>query len=215
MHKTVALVDYGVGNLQSVRWALEAVGAEVIQTADHNKIMSADCLVLPGVGAFGHCMKKLNDYGLPDILKAYSTSGRPMLGICVGMQMLMDSSEEFGFHEGLGIIPGSVKKIPSCSLDGVVQKVPCVGWSPIYHRLRGGCLEKPLDKIVEGSHFYFVHSYSVIPKKQENILAKTNYGNREIVAVIRSGNVFGVQFHPEKSASNGLLLMESFLELCK
>ncbi len=213
MSKYVVLVDYGVGNLLSVRRALEAVGAEVIQTASQHKIESAERIVLPGVGAFGHCMKELYRHGLVNVLRKYSHSGRPMLGICVGMQMFMESSEEFGLHEGLGLISGSVKKIPNKSIDGYVQKVPYIGWSSVHRCGDGGGLATPLDGVVDGSYFYFVHSYSVNTCNIENTIAETYYGGRPIVAAIQSGNTFGVQFHPEKSAKKGLSVMKQFLAL--
>lgn len=213
VRKKVVLVDYGVGNLKSVRWALEAVGAEVIQTSEISQVIAAERLVLPGVGAFGHCMDKLRSHGLFDTLKAYASSGRPMLGICVGMQMLMESSDEFGFNEGLAVIPGRVEKIQSTLLDVSLQKVPCVGWSPIYRNDNKGFFETPLDKTVDGAHFYFVHSYSVIAKNPENILAETFYFGKSVVAAIQSKNIFGVQFHPEKSSVEGLLMIKQFLSL--
>lgn len=211
MRKKVALVDYGVGNLQSVRWALEAVGANVIQTYDPKKIISADCLVLPGVGAFGHCMEKLRDCQLVEVLQKYPMTGKPMLGICVGMQILLDCSEEFGFYEGLGIVSGEVKKISDRSVDGKIQKVPYIGWNPIYKLSRKNANCSPFDNLLSGHHYYFVHSYSAVVENEENILAQTNYGGHTVVAAIQSGNVFGVQFHPEKSASNGICFLENFL----
>jgi imidazole glycerol-phosphate synthase subunit HisH len=213
MSKSVVLVDYGVGNLLSIRRALEAAGVNVIQTSNQQQIASAERIVLPGVGAFGHCMQELNRFGLVKVLQEYSRSGRPMLGICVGMQILVESSEEFGVHEGLGLISGTVKKIPSRSIDGEVQKVPCVGWCPVSRSSLGNYLGTPLEGTSDGTHFYFIHSYSVKTSNKESILAETYYGSGSIIVAIKTGNTFGLQFHPEKSSAAGLDVMRQFLTL--
>jgi len=213
MSNSVVLVDYGVGNLLSVRWALEAVGADVIQTADSRAIATAERIVLPGVGAFAHCMAELHRYNLIDSLKDFSRSGRPMLGICVGMQMMMDASEEFGFNEGLGLIPGFVKKIRDTNANGDAHKIPHIGWNAITSQNQTRWLNTPLEGTAQKTHFYFVHSFSAAPEIAENLLATTNYGGLPITAAIQTGNTFGLQFHPEKSGPDGLAIMKKFLAL--
>jgi glutamine amidotransferase len=210
----VVLVDYGVGNLLSVRQALEEVGGEVIQTADPRLVGEAERIIIPGVGAFSHCIGRLAEEGLVDVVREVSRSGRPVLGICVGMQMLLDMSEEFGEHAGLGLIPGAVRRIPDRDGNGERIKIPHIGWTPI--EPAHGSQEwaaTPLAGVSPGEHFYFVHSYNAQPDRSENRIADAFYGGHRIGAVIGAGNTFGCQFHPEKSGPAGLGMLKRFLEL--
>ncbi len=211
MKKKVVLVDYGVGNLLSVSRALEAAGAEVLQTSSAQIIEQADFLILPGVGAFGHCVNELDRLNLIEPLRAYSLSGRPMLGICVGMQLLMEESEEFGVHRGLGLIRGKVTGIPSTALDGRPHKIPHMGWNSISPHHANGWESSPLQSTPLNEYFYFVHSFAPVVENLSNVLATTQYNGRQIVVALRFGNTFGVQFHPEKSGPAGLNVIREFL----
>ncbi len=206
----VTLVDYGAGNIRSVTRALEHEGAEVILTASPKDIIRAERLLLPGVGAFGHCMRELGTRGLTEALKEYVTKQRPFLGICVGMQMLLDSSEEFGEHEGLGLISGRVKAIaPQADKERVV--LPATGWMSLNTHSR---VSHPLlgDELA-GEAMYFVHSYMAHPQNPHATLASYRYHGVEVTAAIAEDHVMGVQFHPEKSGPAGLALIRRFLSL--
>ncbi|HOV03157.1 MAG TPA: imidazole glycerol phosphate synthase subunit HisH [Kaistiaceae bacterium] len=214
MSYKVTLCDYGVGNLLSVRRALEAVGAEVDQTGDPRRVAEADRLVVPGVGAFGACVETLIAHGLRDSVCAFAQSGRPLLGICVGMQMLLDSSEEFGVYEGLKIVPGSVQRIPVTRADGTPHRIPQIGWRGIWPAPEGpDWSETILAGTQPGTAFYFVHSYTAWPSDPAHRIADTDYGGRRIAAVIGKPPLYGCQFHPEKSGPAGLALLERFLSL--
>lgn len=214
MSAKVTIVDYGVGNLLSVRRALEHCGASVALTDDIDAILASDRVVLPGVGAFGDCMHELSRRELVDPVKAYVATGRPMLGICVGMQILLDESEEFGRHPGLGLIPGKVTAIPSTRADGEPHKIPHIGWSPL--RPPHGANDDRWASTVfagikTGSAAYFVHSYTATPLDEAHRLADCDYNGRRISAAIARDNITGVQFHPEKSGMIGLALLSVFL----
>ncbi len=211
----VTIVDYGVGNLLSVRRALEHCGAAVVLTDDPHVIAASDRLVLPGVGAYGDCMAELMRRELVEPVLGYVRTGRPMLGICVGMQILLDESEEFGRHEGLGLIPGKVQAIPGTAADGTPHKIPHIGWTPL--RPPGGrnddAWSGSIFRDVEpGAAAYFVHSYTAAPADDSHRLADCDYNGRRISAAIRRDNVVGTQFHPEKSGALGLRLLASFLK---
>lgn len=212
MPKQVTILDYGLGNIFSVSRALEHLGAEVRLTDQPADLLDASLLILPGVGAFANGMQGLQDRHLIEPLRAYAASGRPLLGICLGMQMLVTSSDEFGEHQGLGIIPGKVVPIAAKGADGAPLKVPHIGWSPLAlpdSRVNwDGTL---LASLPEGSDAYFVHSYSVVPDHDIHRLADTLYGDFRISAAIQKDNVFGCQFHPEKSGAIGLKIIENFL----
>jgi len=204
----VTLVDYGLGNLHSVVKALRHEGAEVTVTSDPKDVPGAERLVLPGVGAFADGVKGLQERGLFEPLREYLATGRPFLGICVGMQLLMQESEEFGRHRGLGVIPGKVVAIPA--RPGL--KVPQIGWNRIAPR-RGGTWDgSVLDGMDPGTMVYFVHSFTADPTDEEDRLADAEYGGHRISAAIQRGNVVGCQFHPEKSGPAGLRILRRFLE---
>jgi glutamine amidotransferase len=199
----IAIVDYGIGNLGSVTKAFRHLGAETVLSGDPAVLAAAEALVLPGDGAFGATMDEVRRRGLEPVLRDAAASGRILLGICIGMQLLFEESEEHGRHQGLGLLPGRVRRLPAA------VTVPHMGWN----RLRP-CRPHPLfDGIAEGAHVYFVHSY-VCEATPEVLLATTDYGG-EIAAVVGQGNVLGMQFHPEKSQAVGLKLVENFLGLVR
>lgn len=214
MSKIVTIVDYGVGNLLSIARAVERVGAEARVTGDPKEVAEADRLVLPGVGAFGHCAENLRSTGLSDPVASFARTGRPFLGICVGMQLLFDFSTEFGHHAGLGLIPGSVDIIPTDS-GGITRKVPHVGWSILrMGERRESWTGTPLGGIgPESCSAYFVHSYSSRPTDGSDVLAVVDYEGAPICAAVQRENLTGVQFHPEKSGPVGLSIFESFLSI--
>jgi len=195
----VAIIDYGVGNLRSVEKAFAATGQEAIVTSNKVELQKAERLVLPGVGAFAACMSALHEYGLVDLVLERVKDGVPMLGVCVGMQMLFEGSEEFGKSEGLGLLKGRVRRFS----DDLI--VPQVGWNRI-HQNRQHAL---FSGIVNDSFFYFVHSYFCEPEDDELIVGETSYG-RNYASVVASKNVCGVQFHPEKSQAVGLKMLANF-----
>lgn len=210
----VTVVDYGIGNLYSVQRALETCGAQVRLASDAAQVAGAERLVLPGVGAFADGMRGLRERGLADVLKQYAVSGRPLLGICLGMQMLASVSEEFGEHEGLGIVPGRVVAVSRTNVTGQLQKTPHIGWTPLL-KPRNGCgwERSMLDGTPEGTAVYLVHSFAVVPDDDGHRLADCDYGGHRLCAALRNGNVFGAQFHPEKSGPAGLAMLARFLAL--
>ena len=208
----IAIIDYGVGNLFSLKSSLAQLGQDTVVTADPDTIRKADRLILPGVGAFGDAMDKLVATGLVPVIRAEAEK-KPLLGICLGMQMLFDESEEFGLHKGLGLIPGRVVKIPDTDVDGHPQKVPHISWDPLYPG--GGRTDfsgTALAALKPGEECYFIHSYEAKPVRDEDRLADTVYGGREICAAASHGSVLGCQFHPEKSGAVGLKIIEEFLK---
>jgi len=208
MTRRVHIVDYGIGNLFSVRRALEHVGADVSLTSSPSEIGSADRLLLPGVGAFEPCIRNLTTSGLADPVREFAATGRPFLGICVGMQLLFDYSLEFGRHHGLGLIPGHVSPIPN---DG--RKVPHIGWSqlelPAGRNNWSGTLL--VDAAPGKSSAYFVHSYSAQTADPAHRLANVDYEGYTICAAVQRDNVSGFQCHPEKSGTVGLRVLERFV----
>lgn len=204
----VVVVDYGLGNLHSVARAVRAAGGEPDVSADPADVVGAPRVLLPGVGAFGDGMKGLRERGLVEPLRAYANSGRPLLGICLGMQLLLDRSAEFGDHAGLGLVPGTVERLPRGGDDGV--KLPHVGWSAV--RPSGSWSGTPLAGAAPGSEFYFVHSFAAVPADPAHRLADCAYGEGVFCAGLRRGAVVGVQFHPEKSGPAGLEVLRRFLE---
>lgn len=216
MKKRVTIVDYGMGNLLSVKRAFEHFGAETELTEDPGRVSKADHLVLPGVGAFADGMAELRRRELVEAFCQHAQSGRPSLSICLGMQMLLAESHEFGKHGGLGIIDGTVVEIPLTGAGGVAHKVPHIGWSELglpdgadVGLWRGTIL----DGIVPGVSVYFVHSFTADPAERTARLADADYNGCLVSAAVRRGNVFGTQFHPEKSGPVGLRMIENFLHL--
>lgn len=209
----VTIVDYGVGNLLSVCAALDHCGADCTMASEPAGVIGAERLLLPGVGAFGDAMADMREKSLVGPVRAFATSGRPLLGICVGMQMLMDESEEFGRYEGLGLIPGTVKAIPPTAANGAPHPVPHVGWSALACPRPNTWRGTLLADTPEGAWVYFVHSFTAVPADPNHRLADCTYGGRQISAVTARDNVMGCQFHPEKSGEVGLAIIRRFLEL--
>ncbi len=208
----VVIVDYGIGNIKSVQRGLEKVGAGVKLSSDPKEIAAADHLVLPGVGAFEDGMKGLSGAGVIDAIKKFAQTGRPLLGICLGMQMLMERSEENGSHSGLGLIPGVVKLIPKETEGMHARKIPHIGWNGIHYNT--GCDEQQrsvLQSTPDGECFYFVHSYMAVPNDTQNLLAYCEYEGLKIPAAVNKDNIVGLQFHPEKSAGAGLAVLAEFM----
>ncbi|MBQ2955701.1 MAG: imidazole glycerol phosphate synthase subunit HisH [Clostridia bacterium] len=200
----IAIIDYGVGNLYSLSHSLSHIGAENIITRNPSEIEHADKLILPGVGAFGDAKKKLDDTGLTSLIIRLAKEGKPLLGICLGMQMLFDKSFEYGEHEGLHLIPGEIRPIePDLS---VPLKVPHIGWNTL-HITRPCLLTKYIS---EGDSVYYVHSYYA--KNIGSALSASSEYDVAIPGVVTNGNVFGTQFHPEKSGEIGLRILKAFAE---
>ncbi|MBC3888238.1 imidazole glycerol phosphate synthase subunit HisH [Acetobacterium paludosum] len=211
----VKIVDYGMGNILSVQRSFEHCGAEVDVVSEAKSILNADYLVLPGVGAFGNAMNELEKLDLIYPIQQFCKKGNPFLGICLGMQMMMDGSEEFGYSKGLGLIPGSVVQIENTTIDNESQKVPHVGWNEILVPHGKDSLlwnNSILNGIEENETMYFVHSYTAKPQEQFR-LADSYYGGRRIAAVIKKDHLYGCQFHPEKSGTSGLKIIRNFIEL--
>lgn len=209
----VVVIDFGMGNLKSVQRGLEKVGATVRLCADPEMIASADFVVLPGVGAFQEGMRGLAATGVIDAIYDFVQTGKPLLGICLGMQMLMETSHEFGIHEGLGLIPGTVEEIPK-RINGVdVRKIPHIGWSAILQTcIADNWKHTVLANTPQGEFFYFVHSFMAVPVNGEEVLAYCEYDGLHVNAAIHKDNITGVQFHPEKSGEVGLRILETFLQ---
>ena len=200
----IAIIDYDAGNIKSVEKAVQFLGHECTTTRDAKVIGSADHVILPGVGAFGDAMKRLEGYGLVSVIKEACGSGVPFLGICLGLQLLFDSSEEAPGVEGLGVLKGSIKKLPA--KNGL--KVPNIGWNS----LTLGGSGRLFEGIKDGSFVYFVHSYYLDAKDKDIVKATIDYGVT-VDASCESGNVFACQFHPEKSSDTGLKILENFLNV--
>ncbi len=201
----IAIIDYGVGNLFSVQSSFAAIGAEAVVTADPEVIRGADRILLPGVGAFADAAKKLRESGMADLVRELAATGKPIMGICLGMQLLFEKSYEYGEHEGLGLLEGSVRPIADVIPEGL--KVPHIGWNAL-HLTR---LHPLLKYVSEGDCVYFVHSYYATECDSE-VIATAEYG-APLTAAVARGNVCGCQFHPEKSGNVGLSILKAFCEM--
>lgn len=212
----VTVIDYGMGNIFSVTCALKSLGCEVVVTNKKEIVEKADSLILPGVGAFKDALNELTRLGLIDIIREKAMNGTPLLGICLGMQLLLDESEEFGTFKGLGLIPGIVQKFPNLSSKDKIFRIPHIGWNSL-KIMRPNEKESDIFKSLKdiGEHLYFVHSYyaNLVPK--ENIYSLTEYEGFEYCSAVRSKNIFGVQFHPEKSSVTGLKILKEFINIKK
>lgn len=200
----IAIIDYDAGNIKSVEKAVAYLGKEAVVTRDANTILSADHVILPGVGSFGDAMQKLKDYNLVEVIKEVVARKTPFLGICLGLQLLFDESEETPGVKGLGILPGKIVKIPEA--EGL--KVPQIGWNSLSYPSEG----KLFEGIEEGAYVYFVHSYYLQAKDHSIVKAEAEYGVM-VQASVEKDNVFACQFHPEKSSDVGLKILENFLNI--
>ena len=205
----IAIIDYGVGNLFSLSSSFKAIGADTVITGDANIIKQADKLILPGVGAFGDAAKKLTDSGLDVIIKEQAAKGVPLLGICLGMQLLFEESHEYGCHKGLGLIPGQV--VP---MEGDIPanlKIPHIGWNALHFVKQNETTNPLFQHIKDNDCVYFVHSYYA-KNCDDALIATTEYG-KELTAAVAYNNIFGCQFHPEKSGKVGLNILKAFIEM--
>lgn len=208
----VTIIDYELGNLFNVQHALEKVGARVQVTQDPKTVLNSERIILPGVAAFPAGMSALARLGLVSAIRDFAGTGRPIMGLCLGMQLLMSESEEKGLTAGLDLIKGRVTELKNSVIDGLAYKVPHYGWSTLEPTPKGGAWEGTcLEGLRPGSYSYFVHSFQVIPNDPSVTLAKTQYGENEFCSVIRKDNVEGCQFHPERSGAVGLKILQNFV----
>lgn len=209
----ITLLDYGMCNMLNVARAFEHCGAEITITEDPAVALRAEKLVVPGVGAFRDSILEIESRGLGDAIKGFVETARPFLGICVGMQMLFEGSDEFGSHSGLGILGGRVKAIPKFTTDGAEQRIPHIGWNHLGHAETDRSWEKTLLNDFEGTcpAVYFVHSFAAVPSDRSISLADTIYGGHGVCAAVQRGNVMATQFHPERSGEIGLSLIRRFI----
>ncbi len=214
MTPSVTVIDYGASNMLNVVHALEHCGADVLIADQPEAVTDAGRLILPGVGAFADGMAGLKAKNLIEPLVSFCRKGNPFLGICLGMQMMFDSSEEFGNHVGLGLIPGKVTRIPSQGANGEPHKIPHIGWNELL------CSEKDDEwkdslflTLKPGTPMYFVHSFMGVPKNKKNLLAYCDYSGLSVCAAVQSDNMTGCQFHPEKSGESGLKIIRGFLSI--
>jgi len=208
----VAVIDYGAGNLLSVQRGLERCGAKVILTADPEKILATKRVVLPGVGAFSSAMHSLNSLGLVAVVRELVKRKTPLLGICLGMQLLLEESDEFNLTAGLGLIPGRVIALPEITTLGESQKIPHIGWGTLQpSNERAGWQKTLLADNRQGEAVYFVHSFMAVPSNSEHRIADCLYGGHQIAAMIGREQITGCQFHPEKSGEVGLKVLKRFI----
>lgn len=212
MKKKVSIIDYGLGNLFSVKQACETVGLDALITASPEDILTSDMLILPGVGAYSIAMENLEKAQLIPALKAFVATGKPFVGICLGMQLMLTESVEFGQHKGLNLIPGRTKKFEAKSIDNESFAVPQIQWNQLNK-------SKNVDKnhffnfLNDGDYMYFVHSYYCIPEVKSTIVTTTSYAGEEYPSIIQYKNCIGIQFHPEKSGLNGINIYEKLKQL--
>ena len=206
----VAIVDYGMGNLFSVQRACAHVGLVAEITSNPAEVEAADAVILPGVGAFGDAMAELTRLGLAQALRQAATRGKPLMGICLGMQLLMTESHEFGRHQGLQLLEGDVVRFEASPSGAREVKVPHIGWNRVHHAPGVSWDGSPLAGLSDGEPMYFVHSFYVRPTHLADVLAISRYGEREFCASLRRGNLFACQFHPERSGPQGLRIYRQF-----
>ncbi len=213
---TITIIDYQMGNLFSVSHACLYLGAKTEITSDKQKILSADAVILPGVGAFGEAMTNLKNLDMILPLKDFIASGKPFMGICLGMQLLFEESEEFGIHKGLALIKGNIKKFPSISPAGKKTKVPQIGWNSIHipqTEKANGWKSDVFNSIIDGEYMYFIHSYYAIAQDKTVILSETEYEGIKYCSAIQKDNILATQFHPEKSGKAGLRIYENWIKI--
>lgn len=207
----VVVIDYGIGNVYSVLRALDRLGVQGELTPEPARILAADRVILPGVGAFGRAAETLRKLGLQGVIHDYIATGKPFLGICVGMQLLMETGEEFGTHQGLGVIPGTVSKITARDEDGQPCRVPLIGWLPVEEPNPGVWAGTPFSCNIGQNAYYFVHSFQAHVTDPAHRIAVHRLGDTQITSAVRRNNVLGVQFHPERSGSVGQDFLAGFL----
>lgn len=201
----IAVIDYDAGNIKSVEKAIRFLGEEVVITREADVLLGADGVILPGVGSFGDAMNRIRSYGLEEVIQEVVKQRIPFLGICLGLQLMFESSEEAPGVKGLGLLPGRIVRIP----DGDGRKIPHIGWNSLRFPKQGRLFEG----LAEESYVYFVHSYYLQAKEQEDVAATTEYGVR-IHAAVERDRIFACQFHPEKSSEVGLRILQNFLNVC-
>lgn len=212
----VAIIDYQMSNLFSVQHACDYFGIDAKITSDKSEILKADGAILPGMGAFGDAMKNLDSLGLSEAIKDFIKKGKPFMGVCLGMQLLLEKSEEFGIHQGLGIIAGEVKKFPGENNQRKKIKIPQIGWNKIYSKKNSDRLNNsPLSCIKNNTFMYFVHSYFVKPKSEDIVLTLTDYEGFTYCSSLLYDNIFATQFHPEKSGKNGVTIYKEWAKKLK
>jgi len=210
--KKISIIDYGCGNILNLARAIKFLGYEVETVRDKKKILDSSNIILPGVGAFGNAIKKLEKYDLQSCIIEYAKHNRPLLGICLGMQLLLTESYEFGTHRGLNLIEGKVVKISNNDKKEI--KIPHTGWNELYKAKEQDNLDnKFLKSNLLGKNFYYVHSYVCLTKNKSSTIAFSNYEEISIPAIITKNNIFGCQFHPEKSGDYGLKILQNFCEI--
>jgi glutamine amidotransferase len=209
--KKIALLDYKIGNVKSISNALENLGGNVSLTSNKDEILNSDGVILPGVGAFSVGMKNLEECGLIEVVNEYVKTGKPFLGICLGMQMLLDESEEFGITKGLGLIKGKVIKLPVA--ENSTDKLPHISWNEVTEPAVGRWKNTILEGTPNKSDCYFVHTFVAAPSDEKDILSITPYGGVYFCSSVQNKNVYGTQFHPEKSGTTGLNILHNFLKL--
>lgn len=207
--KKIVIVDYGLGNLFSIKQALSAVGADAIFSSKADDLLNCDGILLPGVGAFADAMNRLKELNLVEVIQKSARDGKPILGVCLGLQLLFEQSHEFGLHKGLGLIPGEVIRFPEAH-QGIELKVPFIGWNKL-HFTQDGKEDVLFSSFKQDLNIYFVHSYYVAPKSEAEILAKCEYQGFAFPAVVRYRNTVGIQGHPEKSAEQGLEIYKNWV----
>lgn len=212
---TGAIVDYGMGNLYSVQQACRHAGIDAAITADAVTVKSADVVILPGVGAFGDAMAALQELRLVDLLRRLVENGKPLVGLCLGMQLLMDVSQEYGRHEGLGLVRGDVVRLDAGEPSVSRARVPNIGWARIARPCAKAWEATPFEKSNDGDFMYFIHSFQARPSDSSAVLATSTFGDREFCAALRSGSAFGFQFHPERSGPKGLVIYEALASLLR
>jgi glutamine amidotransferase len=210
----VTVIDYGVGNLLSIQRGFEHIGAKVTVSSDPKQIVASTRVVLPGVGSFGNAMQTLGRLGMVDVIYEIAQRNTPLLGICLGMQLLFDQSEEFGLEEGLGLLPGNVVAIPTLSQSGVAHKVPHIGWNALHPTNQPPAWQGTvLQDILPSEAVYFLHSFMALPTDAAHLIADCVYGGHRLPAVVCRDQITGCQFHPEKSGEIGLKIFRRFLSL--
>lgn len=208
----IIIIDYDLGNLFSVKMACESVGLDVVISAERNDVAQADALLLPGVGSFGDAMSNLRQFGLVDAIHNFVASGKPLMGVCLGMQLLFSTSDEFGSTEGLNLIPGKIQRLPSNTQPPV--KVPQIGWNRIT-TAAVPFAKTPLRSTEPGAFMYFVHSFYAVPADPSVVVTTTNYGGINYCSSVFQNNIFATQFHPEKSTKAGVKIYEEWATMNK